>query len=289
MSGDMMQTIQRLEREVAQLKTQIRRPDRTSQGWALAISLYLHLPGLLGLWPGARGISSNNDALRDVSGAGIHLGSVIGGPTERVENTSLRRWVNFGGGGAFYTPDTVYTSPRGNEGAVVAANRGLTVMAWVRPTTGADSFNRDIISKWDAGSGATQRSWRFFRQLSSPQPVEFQVSSDGATNAATVASTNTIAIDQWRFVAARWTPSSEVKVWEGHTGGLTENVNTTSVPSLLFDSTAPLAVGVVNVTAGGTNFWLGDMSLIALCRVAVPDIFINTIFGATAPLFGATP
>ena len=110
------------------------------------------------------------------------------------------------------------------------------------------------------------------------------MSNDGTATFG-VGSTNLLAEDEWRFIAARFTPSTELKIWEGYTYGLVTDVNTTSIPASLFDSTDNLAIGSSNTSITPANFYEGDLSLVALCRAALPDPFINAIFNMTVPLF----
>lgn len=244
-----------------------------------ASALYRSLPGLVAFYPGAIGLPpSSIGSLRDMSGAGMNM-SRTSVPYEDAESSSLRRWVHLDGVDDYwFTTNNAYNSILGNENSIGSVN-GLTVMAWVRPTRAA-SATEAIFNKWL--TTGNQRSWFFLRN--STKNLQFIISNDG-TATFSVSSTNTLDDDEWRFVAGRFTPSTEIKIWEGYTNGLTTDENTTSIPATLFDSTGNLSVGASNTSGTATNFYEGDLSLIALCKAALPDAFINAIFNMTIPLF----
>lgn len=259
------------------IATDFQRRYEPNFAWANYESMYKGLPGLIGFWPGNIGYTGGANALRDMSTAGIHLARAANG-FEEADSTGLRRWVVLNGSTDYFsTGDTAFTSILGTENAIASSIRGLTAMVWMRPTDATPSALESIIGKWNAGG---QNSWLLGRNTNLTGRVIF--SGDGSTSVA-VDTTNALAINEWRFLAARFTPSAQIRIWEGSTSGLVTNENTTSIPATLFDSTADLAVGVRN--AGATGFYQGDLSLIALCRAALPDLFIESIFNLTRPLF----
>lgn len=273
-------TQERNEQLVSLLSGDFRLLYNPVHAMADASALYRNLPGLVAFYPGATGLPpANVGQLRDMSGAAMNMGRTSA-PYEEAESTNLRRWMHFDGVDDYwFTTDNAYNSILGNENAIASTVNGLTVMAWVRPTRAA-SATEAIINKWL--TTGNQRSWFFLRNAT--KNLQFIISNDGSTTFS-IGSTNTLDDDEWRFVAARFTPSTEIKIWEGYTNGLTTDENITSIPATLFDSTDNLSIGASNTSGTATNFYEGDISLVALCRTALPDPFINVIFNMTAPLF----
>jgi len=262
------------------IATDFQRRYEPNFAWGNVMSMYAQLPGLTAFYPGVVGNPPTSlGQLRDLSGAGVHM-SRTSAPYEEADSTGLRRWLHFDGTDDYwFTVDNAYNSILGTETSMASAIRGLTVMAWVRPTSAPGAVGT-VASKWL--TTGNQRSWELRRLASGV--ASFVVSGDGSAT-ANINSTNVLAQDEWRFVAGRFTPSAQVRVWEGFTYGLVTNENATSVPATLFDSTDNLAIGAINTSGTAAEFWAGDLSLIALCRAALPDLFIESIFNLTRPLF----
>jgi hypothetical protein len=262
------------------IATDFQRRYEPNFAWGNVISMYQQLPGLIGFWPGVNGTTGGAFQLRDVSGSGLHLGGSASPAVTAADSTGLRTWAQFNGVANYYsTADTAYNSILGSETSMLSAIRGLTVMAWVRPSTAP--ANLEVVAGKFTSTG-NQRSWILRRGASGS--MSFSVSGDGAAQ-QTATSTNAFAQNEWRFVAGRYTPSAQARIWEGFTYGLVTNENATSIPALLFDSNANLSVGARDTELTAVEFWAGDLSLIALCRAALPDLFIESIFNLTRPLF----
>lgn len=240
-------------------------------------------PGVIGFWPGLNGITSASFALRDMSGSGLHLTASASPPAQETSNTMFGVWANFNGSSNYYyVADAAYNSILGTETSIASAFRGLTFMAWVRPSS-AIGTTEEIGAKWL--TTGNQRSWRLRRNAAGT--MLFSISSDGtAATLSEVTSSNNLEQNEWHFVAARFTPSTEIKIWESASGALNTNTNTTSIPAAIFDSSTDLMIGAVGSNASPGEYWNGNLSRIVLCRAAVPDSFINLYFQMTAPLFG---
>lgn len=263
------------------IATDFQRRYEPNFAWGNVMSMYQQLPGLIGFWPGNVGTTTSGGLLRDMSGAGLHLTAGVVN-VEAADTTGLRRWNTYNGTTQYASiADAAFNSIIGTESAINSTIRGLTVMAWVRPTSGTGSYEA-VIGKFK--TAGDERSWVLRRKDTGHGQFIANGSGPAANNVA-VQSTNTLDADEWRFVAGRYTPSTQVRIWEGFTYGLVTNENTTSVPATLFDSTGDLSVGAVNTSGTAANFWSGDLSLIALCRAALPDLFIESIFNLTRPLF----
>lgn len=261
------------------IATDFQRRYEPNFAWGNVMSFYQQLPGLIGFWPGSIGTTANSGFLRDMSGSEMHLTPGVGA-VEQADTTGLRRWNPYNGSSQYFSAtDTAFNSILGNEGTIHSTIRGLTVMAWVRPS-GTPAASEAIASKWN--STGNQRSWLLFRTTG--LNGLFQVSGDG-TAFVQVGSTNDFISGEWRFIAARYIPSTQIRIWEGFTYGLVTNENATSIPATLFNSTTNLAVGAINTDTAAAAFYEGDLSLIALCRAALPDLFIESIFNLTRPLF----
>lgn len=241
------------------------------------ISAYMQLPGLIAFYTGGIGNTTSTSVLRSTPTT-LHL-TRAGTPYEFFTTTGLRRIVYFSGTtDHFYAVDSAYNSILGTENTVGATVRGMTVMAWVFPTTAVGS-SETAISKWNTSN---QRSWVLERNASGP--ANLAVSGNG-TSAVSATGTTSIAQNGWHFIAGRFTPSTEIKVWMGNSSGLETATNTTSIPASLHNSTARLAVAARNSGGTPSQLWTGYMTLIALCRASLYDMFVENLFDMTRPMF----
>jgi len=261
-------------RDLERLET----PDRAARGMAAAVSMLQAFPGIRGIWPGgaiggAAGVAANR--LVDISGNGLHLSSNnntqvlldsgLIAATRTVAATPT--WWN-------HADDALF-SIIGNELYINSAIRGLTVGCWAKFEGSGVAEN--AMSKWH--TTGNQRSYQLNRQAGNT--IQTAISSDGTGGTIiTATSTATLAANVWGHIIMRFNPGSKLSVFLN----AVEAANTTSIPATLFNSSADFILGGI----GGTGNATARFSQMFLCAAAVPDIFIDTYFQATAPLFGVS-
>ena len=151
-------------------------------------------------------------------------------------------------------------------GALKAIN-GLTCGGWFQMTS-----NDFLMGAWQT---AANQVWRLFVNGSAPT---FYVSSTGA-NSFSVAAGN-ITAGQWYFVAARYTPSTELAIWLNDT----KTVNTTNIPASLYDSaSANFSVGSDH---GGSNLLTGKASMLWMSHEPLADNLLTLLFQMSRHLYG---
>lgn len=236
--------------------------------FADAVSMLQMFPGLRGLWPGSAIDGSGN--LRDFSGNGLLL--TRNGGVSTFPDKGLVPTINYNGTTAYHNrADEAAFDIIGNETYVGGPYQGLTIGSWVFFDNVA-SATEGISGKWNTAANRSYRIARF-----SNGAAFFEVSVDGAV--ATQVFTAGIVGAAAAFVCGRFDPSSELKVWlNGET-----NTNTTSIPATIFNSSADFVIGGIH---GGSQLLDGRIALSFLCAAALPDVFINTFYQMTAPLFG---
>lgn len=144
---------------------------------------------------------------------------------------------------------------------------GFTVGGWFQ-MTGSDT----LMAVW---SPSLNQVWRLYVNGSAPT---FYVSSTGA-NSFSVAAAN-ITAGQWYFVAARYTPSTELAIWLNDT----KTTNTTSVPASLYDSTS--AAFTIGSDHGGSNLLTGKASLCWMSHEPLADNHLTLLFQMSRHLYG---
>lgn len=256
---------------VDNLTQDFRRLNNPAHAWGDVISLYKMLPGLVGFWPcNTLGSSSSNTTnLTDCSGKGLHL-TRNGAPVISYDNVAP--FVNLDGASDYFShADASAFDILGTESHVESGDRGLTMGAWVR--YGSLSGTQAIMAKW-----ASPVSYLLDKNASNYP--RFGISSNGSSfTLLTHAPSTALAIDTWYFIVARLIPSSEMKVFLDKDSSL----STSSIPSSIYNSSSIFAIGS---TTGGGVYHNGDISLAFLCKMALDDYWIETLYDFTAPLFG---
>lgn len=228
------------------------------------VSMMLSMPAIVAGWTGI--LDRNTPALMDITGNGLNL-SFNNSPT--IAATGLLTYLNLGATGYFSHADTALLDITGAETTV--SSPGLAMMCWAY-TDALGGATRTIMSKWLAAGN--QRSYQY--NFNASGGVTFQVSSNG-TATTTVSSANSLVSDDtWYFTAARYTPSTELKVWLD----LDSATNTTSIPATLFNSTALFNVGALSA-ALPLN---GRVAYPLICASALSDEAIETFAAMTSPL-----
>lgn len=263
---------------IASMEAKFRRLNNPAHAMADAIGMLQMFPGIVGIWPGnivGGGAGVAADRLVDVSGNGLHLSnnsnaqilydSNLIAATRTARSTPT--WWN-------HADDALFDI-LGNESYINSPIHGLTMGCWVKfETTGTAET---AISKWN--TTGNQRAYQLNRQAN--DTIQAAISSDGTgATIVTATTTDTLALNTWGHIVMRFDPSAELSVFLNSA----EVVNTTSIPATIFNSSANFIVGGI----GGAGNATARFCQLFLCRAAVPDIFIDTYFQMTAPLFGVT-
>jgi len=255
------------EDQISLLSAHFRLLYNPTYAMADAIGMLQMFPGIVGIWPGSLsgGGSGNQDMLVDTSGNGLHL-TRNGSP---VFNTAqLRNFVSFNGSTDYYThADAAIFDILGTEAHIATTIRGLTMGAWIFPDNTLPVATEQIITKGGTSAYLISRGTTGLVNL---------WISDGVTpinvSSAAVGS-------GWSFIAGRFDPSTEQKLWVNNT----TYTNTTSIPASIANVANPFSIGA---NGGGSSFFDGSIALVFLAQAAIPDQFINAYFQMTAPLFG---
>lgn len=231
--------------------------DRITIALGTAVPLLQSFPGIVGLWPMT--VTNGTYEAVDVSGNGLHLTNngvtaVKFGSYATFDNNYLSR------------ADSVTLDIRGNWESI--ENPGLTMGAWVNFDNASSRVG--IMGKYD--TTGNQRAYVLFRETTNT--INGYFSSDGTSFIGQ--SLGAITSGRWYFVACRFIPSASVTVFvDGDTVQ-----NTTSIPALIFNSSASFRIGS----------WLGafdgKMSLCWLSAAAVPDDLILRYYNHTKVLYG---
>lgn len=263
---DVTARLMELERQVDRLKV------RQSQSpMALAIGLYQGLPGLVGFWP-MSSVQRSTGSVYDLSEQGRTL-SYNGNPTFNLYN-GLVPYIDFDGTGDYLSrADETDLDILGSEAIFASPMRGLTMGGWFWFNTLVASTSYGMMSKYVAtGSQISYGLWR----RGTGNAIGFAVSNNGSSTVI-VDSISPIT-NQWYFAVARYIPSTSLALFVNGSSYL----NTTSIPSSIFNSTSPFEIGRIDATLT----LAGRASLCFLCANALPDILISEIFQQTRSLFG---
>ena len=238
---------------------------------AHSIAFIQNIPGLIGLWPHAD---------RDVSGEDNRLTGSGTIKTIQYDN-NIVPYAQYDQAGSAYSSvaDAAIWDILGTEGYVDSGSLGLTMGGWWQASNlGA---NETLMSKWTG----VQKSYRMY--VSTTSFINFTLSIDGSADTTNLAMTSTVTADTWFYAVAWWQPSTEMRIYYGLAtdANLTMENTTTSVTASIFNGTTDFSLG----SMGGATFFLdGRSSMSFLIRGRVPEIYIETIFDLTSPLFAAT-
>ena len=237
---------------------------------ANAISIGKMLPGLRGFW--AMSATASTGEARDMSDQDMHL-TYAGNPTYGYQG--LAPYITFDGTGDYLSrSDTANLDITGTETIYAPNVRGLTLGGWFYRS--AAGVEQGLMSKWNTVL-TNQRSYMLY--LNASNQILFSISTDGTT-VVSVTHTETIATNQWTFIAGRFKPGSELKIWKN----LTARTNTTGIPASIFNSTANFNVGAY--ANGSLGLFTGRASLCFLSAMYLNDYFITNFYHQTRALFG---
>lgn len=259
-----------LQTKIDSLTASIR--DLESQSAPVAARLidpFLSLPGLVGFWPMSSVQRSTGNAY-DLSGQGRTL-TYNGNPTYNIFN-GFAPYIDLDGTGDFLSrADETDLDILGTETIYASAVRGLTLGGWGWFDNAAGSIET-LMGKFGAAG-----NYSYLLQRNGAGNLDWNVSSNGT--ALTSVTGSALAASGWYFFAARYTPSMSVSVFQN----MVEAVNSTSIPSALFNSTADFRIGL----RSDGNFPMdGRAALCFLCANAVSNAKLTEVFNATRRYFG---
>lgn len=254
MSGDMMQDIRRLEREVAQLKTQIRRPDRAISAWSTAVSMALNCPGIVEFWQ-----FGNYDK---------NSGEVYG--LAQGRNLTRNNGVNFGWSGLVPFADfngVDHYFSRTDEAQLdltsATATQGVMAFGW---------FNIQRLGTAEmllGKSSGASTNYNFYLYKTSTNYIQANV-WDGTTQAV---STSALPVSTgWHYLGMIWN-TSKISVFVNDI----ETSITASIPTTSNNSTAAFAIGARD---GGTLPFDGLVSC-AFLGQRTAQSFLTTFYEMT--------
>jgi len=233
-----------------------------------AISMLRMFPGLVGLWPGW--VTDGSGNVVDVSGNANHLTRTSTLVDASATQLFSRLFMSATTSNASHVDAAIFDI-LGTETHIASGIRGLTFGVWIN--TPSLAATQQIMSKYL--SAADRAYWV---DVDTSGNARFNISNTGA-DSFTV-SLSGIAINSYYLIVCRFDPSTELKVWiNGNT-----NVNTTSIPASIFNSSGPFRLGQRGDTAA-TAAGLRMLNPF-VCAAYVPDQFITAYYQMTAPLFG---
>lgn len=243
----------------------------------LATARLLQLPGTRGIWPMSSVDYTAANRAVDISGQGNHLTAnnvpLFGydGLAPYVEFDGINQYLSRPDGGAANWADVT-----GTEAYIAAGQGGLTLGGWFR-LNALTGTAQELIGK--IAGGGVLRSYNILVQNTTL--LQFVVTS-GAANSivnGTAGTTGTMDVGTWWFVAARYIPSTEIKIWLNDRS----NINNVGIPASINDSTASFAIGA---TATPSLYMDGRASMCFLCAAQLSDTIILSLYEQTRSMFG---
>ena len=248
------------------MSAKFRRLNNPAHAMADAVGMLKMFPGVVGIWPGSA--TDGAGQMIDVSGNGNHLTN-NNTATFNAESDKLVSYAECVRASSQYFSHTdgAPFDILGTESHI--AQNGLTFGCWMYTT---EVVYQGVISK---SNNSPNRSYRLF--FYGPNGIGVNFSSDGSS---AVQALNTASpIYSWYCAIGRFTPSTAVDLF---VNGV-QTTETAGIPASLNNNAEIFSIGSI----GGSGFYLnGNTALMFLCAAAVPDIFIDTFYQFTAPLFG---
>lgn len=225
--------------------------------------IFIRLPGLLAYWTGGtRGAAA---ALSDHSGSVLPLSQNNTVPTAYDGNS----YVHLGNGINYLKSVSSVFGVTGAETFIDASIRGITFGGWFMvdslPASAAGLVSKDGV--------APQRGYSV--QVTSGGVFTALFSGNGA--AVITANSASYPISAWRFIVARFIPSTEVAVFvDGD-----KSTNTTAVPVAQFVSTQQFEVG----RSGALDARIAHAKArdVFICAAALSDALIEEIRVTSVP------
>jgi len=263
-----------LVRQVISVRAEQDRRFEIPLSYGLYVKDLAALPMARGVWPLAAVESTGNTF--DLSG-NVRTLTYNGNPLYSVHNSFVPYLDLDGTGDSLSRADEAGLDILGTESYVATAQRGLTMYLWF--WVDVIAANVGLIGKFTTTSN--QRSY-VIRINSASNTLDFIVSSNG-TAETTVSSTAALTLGVWNFVAARYTPSTELALWHGSATEYTKYTNTTAIPTSIFSSTARFEIGGMNT---GALLLDGRVSAGALYAALHADGVVDYVFETGRGVFG---
>lgn len=234
--------------------------------WGKVIGSHLALPGLRGFWPGGAvgpgAAFATAGGLIDQSGLQNHM-TPIGTPV--FNSSGLLPYIEYDGASDYHQITDANSNNGfdilGNEGNI--GTNGLTIGGLFYNVTGLPLTTPRLFSK-----GTTAGNDRTYGLAgSSASGALFYISSNG-TDFLSTAPAVAFPIGEWVSLIGRFTPSSEVKVYQN---GGTEATLTTGVPATINNAAGALTVAAQSDGTRPVNI---RCSMLFVCATALSD---NTV------------
>lgn len=233
------------------------------------ISPYLALPGLKGFWPLTS--PGNSGQAEDMSPLAVHLTNNNNAPSQIITNFAGN--VIYNGVNQYHNvADNAAHDIIGNETYIASDEKGLTIMMWISPLAAHGAVRRHFSKGTTTGNARA-----YYLSQTASDAFNFGVSSNG-TAVFEVNTGSTFIVGNWYFIAGRYDPSTEIKLYVGSNTGLATFQNVTSIPATLNNSATGLAIGA---QADGTQFTNIRASRCALCAMRLDDEIISRVFQST--------
>ena len=237
---------------------------------ALAIARYQSLPMLRGLWNFAS-VDSNGDVY-DYSEQDRVL-SYNGNPV--FDNNGFIPYATLDGTGDYFDrTDEAGLDIVGTETYIEATKRGLSFGGWFYLSSIA--ADTGLIGKWLAANNLSYLLW--YNQA--VPELTFSTTSGGTVATQDdIASSITIAVDTWYFIAGTFDPSTTQNIYINNT----KDTLAAGINASVFSGTADLEIGS---WGGGANLLTGNASFCWLCAAFLSDAQIYGLYQNTRALFG---
>lgn len=254
-----------LERSNERLRSQSLGPDLSD-----FYSIFRGAPGLRGLWyPGSL---DQAGAIYDGGGQGRTL-TYNGNPTLNYLTNGVP-YMDYDGTGDFHSrPDEAGLDITGLETTIATALRGLTAGGWFW-IDAYDATNAEGLMSKRGGSGT---SWDIYDINGT---VVFNVSLLGAILVSVGSAAGAFGLGAWKFVACRFTPSTEIAMW---INGV-KTANATGIPASIFNTNAAFEIAR---TALDSSICLDGRCALAFLAASIwSDALIQHCFVRTRNFFG---
>jgi hypothetical protein len=173
-------------------------------------------------------------------------------------------------GASYYIPPDAHGVITGTESYVPAAQRGLTLGCWIKPTTTGEQY---FISKFNQGVAGS-----YFLKLSASTKPEFTVYQSGVAT-DTVAADDALSTNTWYFVVGRWSTTSQETFVDD-----VKKSESTSVTQI--DNASYLIFGAVLSSGSPTAYLTGYMAYPFLYACSLSDAQIEHLWQTQRVLFG---
>lgn len=226
------------------------------------IGSHLALPELRAFWP----FSSINESGNPIDLSGQARTLTNNGTTARAVLSGFTPYADLDGTNDYFS--------RADE-AGLDITGALTMGGWFWSDATAPGTIFQLFGKW-GDVAVNQRSYIIYNI--NDTVLHFAISSTGA-NSPGITSSVAYTTGVWRYVIGRFTPSTEIAIFDNGT----KTTNTSSIPASIFNSTAQLDLGRY---PGHASFHNGRMTLAFMCAAALSDDLITSLFNQSRVFFG---